>query len=131
MNGEGKEMDSLWSGKSTEKVTERENSKLAKWVKEIGGDWRRLNIYNNEQLATDHNPWLWRGGSRKVHYWGNWGDSTVFLSHVSFSAYGRCIVVMEVNVLALRRSGVSLGIRNGIKCPWSNPQMVYHKNTHE
>lgn len=36
MNGEGKERDSLWSGKSTEKVTERENSKLAKWVKEIG-----------------------------------------------------------------------------------------------
>ena len=87
-----------------------------------GGDWktipnwRRLNIYHNGQLATDHNPWLRWGGNRKVHYRGNWGKSTVFLSHVNFSAYGRCIVVMEVKVLALRRSGLSLGIRNVIKC---------------
>ena len=45
MNGKGKELDSLWSGKSTEKVTERENSKLAKWVKEIGDDRRRPKIF--------------------------------------------------------------------------------------
>lgn len=73
-------------------------------------------MYNNGRLARDHNPWLQRVGSRKVHYRGNWEKSTVFLSHVNFSAYGRCVVVMEVNVLALRRSGLSLGIRNGIKC---------------
>ena len=45
MNGKGKELDSLWSGKSTEKVAERENSKLAKWVKEIGDDRRRPKIF--------------------------------------------------------------------------------------
>lgn len=36
MNGEGKERDSLWSGKSTEKVTEREKFKVSQMGKR---DW--------------------------------------------------------------------------------------------
>ena len=64
MNGKGKELDSLWSGKSTEKVTERENSKLAKWVKEIGDD-RRPKIFKKIKKKQAKNSLIKISGDKR------------------------------------------------------------------